>query len=66
MPDSEDDPTMPKRPPTAALRAIARFRDYRVWEAVDLYRDLREALQGPHEYPPDRGMPGTGEPPRQG
>ena len=35
---------MPKRPPIAALRAIAKFRDYRVWEAVDLYRDLREAL----------------------
>jgi hypothetical protein len=57
---------MARRPPIAALRAIAKFRDYRVWEAVDLYRDLREALHGPHEYPPERRMPGTGEPPRQG
>jgi hypothetical protein len=62
----DDDPTMPARPPIAALRAIAKFRDYPVWEAVDLYRDLREALQLPHEYPSSPGLPGSGEPPVQG
>ena len=66
MADGDGDPTMPMRPPIAALRTIAKFRDHRAWEAVDLYRDLREALQGPHEYPPAPCMPGTGEPPRQG
>ena len=62
----DNDPTMPKRPPVAALRAIAMFRDCRVREAVDLYRDPREALRGPLGYPPQPRMPGTGEPPARG
>ncbi len=66
MPDESADPTMPRRPPIAALEAIRTIRAYRSWEAVDLYAAIREALQKPHEYPPERRMPGSGEPPVQG
>lgn len=66
MTSDPDDPTMPKRPPIAALRAIEQIKAYRSWAAIDMYLEVREALQKPHEYPPTPGMPGSGEPPVQG
>ena len=60
------DPTMPRRPPVAALRAIERIKGFRAWAPIDMYLAIREALQEPHEYPPERRMPGDGSPPNQG
>ncbi len=34
------DPIILKRPPFAALRAIAQFKSYRVWEAIHVSCDL--------------------------
>ena len=56
---------MPKRPPIAALQAIAQYKSYRVWEAIDVYHAIWEALQKPHEYPPERRNFGDGRPPGQ-
>jgi hypothetical protein len=44
---------MPERPPLAALRAIAQIKGFRSWEPVEMYWAIREALQEPHEYPPE-------------
>ena len=35
-----DDPIMPKRPLIAALDAIAQDKNYRVWEAIDIYHAI--------------------------
>jgi hypothetical protein len=59
------DPIMPKRPPIAALKAIAQYKSYRVWEAIDVYHAIWEALQKPHGYPPERRNFGDGRPPSQ-
>jgi hypothetical protein len=65
MSDGKNDPTMPKRPPIAALKAIEQIRAYRSWAAIDMYLEIREALQEPHEYPPEPGRSGDGRPPNQ-
>lgn len=51
MPETDEDPSMPKRPPLAALRAIQQIRSYRSWAPVEIYMAIRDALQEPHEYP---------------
>ena len=66
MADHADDPTMPKRPPIAALRAIETIRAYRSWAPIEMYRAIRDSLHEPHEYPPSPGMSGSGGPPVQG
>lgn len=65
MADHADDPTMPKRPPVAALKAIEQIRSYRSWAPIDMYLEIREALQGSHEYPPEIRASGDGRPPTQ-
>jgi hypothetical protein len=59
------DPTMPERPPIAALTAIAQIKGFRSWEPVEMYQAIREALQEPREYAPEKRMPGGGRPPGQ-
>ena len=39
-----DDPIMPKWPPISALKAIEQCKSYRVWEAIDVYHAIWEAL----------------------
>ena len=65
MAETNDDPTMPKRPPIAVLRAIEQVKSMRHWAAIDMYLSIREALQEPHEYPPERRASGDGRPPNQ-
>ena len=65
MSDKPDDPTMPARPPIGALPAIERIKGFRSWEPVEMYRAIRDALQEPHEYPPEPGRVGDGRPPNQ-
>ena len=45
------DPTMPRRPPQNVLRAIERLRSVRRWEAIDMYLEIREALEAPEPDP---------------
>ena len=60
-----DDPSMPERPPLAVVRAIEKIKGFRSWEPIELYQAIREALQEPHEYPPEKRMAGDGRPPGQ-
>ncbi len=60
------DPTMPQRPPLAALRAIEQIRAYRTWTAVEVYLAIREALEQPRDQPEELRMHGSGAPPMQG
>ena len=63
MSEPGDDPTMPARPPIAS-KAVEQIRSFRSWEPVEMYRAIRDALQEPHEYPPERRFSG-GRPPSQ-
>lgn len=60
------DPTMPKRMPIGAKRAIEQITSYRSWSAIDVYSALREALQKPHEVSAGRSDAGIGEAARAG
>ncbi len=59
------DPAMPKQMTFAATDAIERIASYRSWTTVEMYLEIREALQQPHAWPePPKTQ--FGAPPGQG